>query len=110
MTSSAPSPALPGVPPIAATVPGFDAVIWNGMGRRRRARRRMQLLDTLNRAVTASLAEPAVMAKFANLGSVPKAMTPAEFGQVCRRRHREMGQGHPGGQHYGRLTGQPRGS
>lgn len=79
VTSSAPSPALPGVPPIAATVPGFDAVIWNGMVVPKGTP--AGVIDTLNRAVTASLAEPGVMAKFANLGSVPKAMTPAEFGR-----------------------------
>jgi tripartite-type tricarboxylate transporter receptor subunit TctC len=79
VTSSAPSPALPGVPPIAATVPGFDAVIWNGMVAPKGPP--ADVVDTLNRAVTASLAEPGVMAKFANLGSVPKAMTPAEFGK-----------------------------
>ena len=38
------------------------------------------MVDTLHRAITASLADPQVMAKFANVGSVPRAMTPAEFG------------------------------
>ncbi len=79
VTSSAPSPALPGVPPIAATVPGFDAVIWNGMVAPKGTP--ADAVDTLNRAVTASLVEPGVTAKFANLGSVAKAMTPAEFGK-----------------------------
>jgi tripartite-type tricarboxylate transporter receptor subunit TctC len=80
VTSSAPSPALPGVPPIAATVPGFDAVIWNGMVAPKRTP--AGVIDTLNRAVTASLIEPGVTAKFANLGSVAKAMTPAELGKL----------------------------
>ena len=79
VTSSAPSPALPGVPPIAATVPGFDAVIWNGMVVPKGTP--AGVIDTLNRAVTASLVEPGVTAKFANLGSVAKAMTPVEFGK-----------------------------
>ncbi len=32
-------------------------------------------------AFTTSLADPKVKARFANVGSVPKAMTPAEFGR-----------------------------
>ncbi len=32
-------------------------------------------------AITASIADPKVKAQFANVGSVPKAMTPAEFGR-----------------------------
>lgn len=79
VTSSTRSPALPGVPPIAETVPGFDAVIWNGIVAPKGTP--TKVVDTLNRTVAASLAEPQVMAKFANVGSVPKAMTPAEFGK-----------------------------
>ena len=39
------------------------------------------VIDKLYRAITASLAEPQVVAKFASVGSVPKPMTPAEFGK-----------------------------
>jgi tripartite-type tricarboxylate transporter receptor subunit TctC len=79
VTSNAPSPALPGVPTIAGSVPGFDAVIWNGMVAPKGTP--PDVIDKLNRAVTASLTDPNVMAKFANAGSVPKTMTPVEFGK-----------------------------
>ena len=79
VTSSTRSPALPGIPVVADAVPGFDAVVWNGMVAPKDTP--ANVVDTLHRAITASLAEPQVMAKFANLGSVPKAMTPAEFGR-----------------------------
>ena len=39
------------------------------------------VIDKLNRAITACLTDPNVMAKFANVGSVPKTMTPVEFGK-----------------------------
>ena len=79
VTSSTRSPALPGIPVIADAVPGFDAVVWNGMVAPRSTP--ANVVDTLHRAIAASLAEPQVMAKFANVGSVPNAMTPAEFGR-----------------------------
>jgi len=79
VTSSTPSPALPGIPRVADAVPGFDAVVWNGMVAPKGTS--ADVVDTLQRAITASLAEPQVMAKFANVGSVPTAMTPVEFGK-----------------------------
>ena len=79
VTSSTRSPALPGIPVVADAVPGFDAVVWNGMVAPRNTP--ANVVDTLHRAIAASLAEPQVMAKFANVGSVPNAMTPAEFGR-----------------------------
>ena len=79
VTSSAPSPALPGVPTVAESVPGFDAVIWNGVVAPKGTP--ADVIGKLNREITASLAEPQVMAKFANVGSVPTPMTPADFGK-----------------------------
>ena len=79
VTSNTPSPALPGVPTIAESVPGFDAVIWNGMVAPKGTP--PDVIDKLNRAITASLTDPNVMAKFANAGSVPKTMTPVAFGK-----------------------------
>ncbi len=79
VTSSTPSQALPGVPTVADAVPGFDAVVWNGIVAPKGAP--ADVIDKLYRAITASLAEPQVVAKFASVGSVPKPMTPAEFGK-----------------------------
>jgi tripartite-type tricarboxylate transporter receptor subunit TctC len=79
VTSNTPSPALPGVPTVAEFVPGFDAIIWNGMVAPKGTP--PDVIDKLNRAITASLTEPSVMTKFANVGSVPKTMTPVEFGK-----------------------------
>jgi tripartite-type tricarboxylate transporter receptor subunit TctC len=79
VTSAAPSPALPGVPTIAESVPGFDAVIWNGMVAPKGTP--PDVIDKLNHAITAGLTDPYVMSKFANAGSTPKTMTPGEFGK-----------------------------
>jgi tripartite-type tricarboxylate transporter receptor subunit TctC len=79
VTSNTPSPALPGVPTIAEFVPGFDAVIWNGAVAPKGTP--ANIIDKLNHEITASVGEPEVAAKFAHVGSVPKAMTPADFGK-----------------------------
>ena len=49
--------------------------------RRRRARRRA-IVDKLNKAVNAALADPALVKRFAELGAVTMPMTPEEFGQL----------------------------
>ncbi len=41
----------------------------------------VEIVGKLNSEITASLSDPKIMAQFANVGSVPKAMTPAEFGK-----------------------------
>jgi tripartite-type tricarboxylate transporter receptor subunit TctC len=79
VTSNTPSPALPGVPTVAEFVSGFNAIIWNGMVAPKGTP--PDVIDKLNRAITASLADPNVMAKFANVGSAPKTMMPVEFGK-----------------------------
>jgi tripartite-type tricarboxylate transporter receptor subunit TctC len=79
VTSNTPSPALPGLPTVAEFVPGFNAIIWNGMVAPKGTP--PDVIDKLNRAITASLTDSNVVAKFANVGSVPKTMTPVEFGK-----------------------------
>jgi tripartite-type tricarboxylate transporter receptor subunit TctC len=79
VTSNTPSPALPGVPTVAEFVSGFNAIIWNGMVAPKGTP--PDVIDKLNRAITVSLADPNVTAKFANVGSAPKTMMPVEFGK-----------------------------
>ena len=42
-----------------------------------------EVIDMLNRAVNAVLAEPRLKARFAELGGEPMPMTPAEFGKLA---------------------------
>ena len=79
VTTAKPSPALPDVPPIGQFVPGYEASVWNGVGVPRNTP--AAIVDTLNGAVNAALADPAMQAKLADIGSVPMSMTPAEFGK-----------------------------
>ena len=78
VTGGARSPALPDIPTIGEFVPGYEAIVWNGMVAPRNTS--VGIIDRLNDAIGASLADAKVKAQFANVGSVPKSMAPAEFG------------------------------
>ena len=78
VTSSTRVDILPGVPTIAETVPGYEAVAWTGLGAP--ANTPPDIVATLNQQVNAALADPAFKAELAKLGLEPFASTPAELG------------------------------
>jgi tripartite-type tricarboxylate transporter receptor subunit TctC len=80
VTTSVPSKALPGVPTVAETVPGYEASAWFGMAVPKGTPR--AIIDKLNREVNAALADPGMQAKFAELGGILISGTPENFGQV----------------------------
>jgi tripartite-type tricarboxylate transporter receptor subunit TctC len=73
------SDALPGIPTVAEFVPGYVADVWHGLGAPKDTP--TDVIDRLNKEIGAALADPAMKAKFANLGAEPMPMTPGEFGQ-----------------------------
>jgi tripartite-type tricarboxylate transporter receptor subunit TctC len=72
--------ALPDVPTIGETVPGYEAVIWYGIVAPKGTP--PEVVDTLNTAVNAVLADPQLKARLAALGGEPMPMTPAQFGKL----------------------------
>jgi tripartite-type tricarboxylate transporter receptor subunit TctC len=80
VTSAKRSPALPDVPPIADVVPSYDATGWFGLGAPRGTPQ--PIIDTLSKEVSAALADPAMQARFADLGAEPMPMGPTEFGKL----------------------------
>ena len=80
VTTAAPSKALPGVPTVAETVPGYEASAWFGMAVPRGTPR--PILDKLNRLVNEALADPGMQAKLADLGGILIPGTPENFGKV----------------------------
>jgi tripartite-type tricarboxylate transporter receptor subunit TctC len=83
VTSMKRSEALPDVPTIGETVPGYEVNVWNGISAPKGTP--PDIIDTLNRAVNAVLADPRLKARFADLGGAPMPMTPAEFGRLVVR-------------------------
>ena len=80
VTTSVPSKALPGIPTVAETVPGYEASAWFGMAVPKGTPR--AIIDKLNREVNAALADPGMQAKLADLGGILIPGTPENFGQV----------------------------
>jgi tripartite-type tricarboxylate transporter receptor subunit TctC len=70
---------LPDVPPIGDFVPGYEASGWNGIGAP--AKTPPEIIEILNRAVNAALADAAFKARLAELGTEPFANSPAAFGK-----------------------------
>lgn len=80
VTTTERSPALPDVPTVAETVPGYEASAWFGMGAPKGTP--PEVIAVLNREINAALADPAMREKLADLGGTPLVGTPADFGKV----------------------------
>jgi tripartite-type tricarboxylate transporter receptor subunit TctC len=68
------------VPTVADTVPGYEASAWFGIGAPKGTP--ADIIEKLNKAVNAALADPKMKARLADLGGIPMGGTPAEFGKV----------------------------
>ncbi|GKQ54661.1 tripartite tricarboxylate transporter substrate binding protein [Bradyrhizobium sp. Ce-3] len=73
-------PGVPDVPAIAETVPGFEAVGFYGISAPKGTP--PEVIETLNKAVGEALKDPKLVARLAEVGGIPKPMTPAEFGKL----------------------------
>jgi tripartite-type tricarboxylate transporter receptor subunit TctC len=72
--------AIPDVPTIGETVPGYEVSIWYGIAAPRGTP--PKIVEKLNQAVNAVLADPKLQARLAELGGEPMPMTPAQFGKL----------------------------
>ena len=79
LTTAARSDALPGVPTVAETVPGYESSGWAGLGAPTGTP--ADVIAIVNGAMAEGLADPKVKASLADLGGAPMPMTPAEFGK-----------------------------
>jgi tripartite-type tricarboxylate transporter receptor subunit TctC len=80
VTTAKRSATLPDVPTVAETVPGFEASVFYGLAVPKGTPR--AIIDKLNTAVNAALADPAMQAKLAELGGASIAGTPEDFGKI----------------------------
>jgi tripartite-type tricarboxylate transporter receptor subunit TctC len=80
VTTDKRNPALPDVPTVADTVPGYEASAWFGIGAPKGTP--ADIIAKLNKGVNAALADPKMQARLADLGGLPMGGTPAEFGKI----------------------------
>ena len=80
VTSVAVEPSLPNVPTVAETVPGYEATAWFGLSMPKGSPR--EAIIKVNTAMNQLLADPKMLKRLADLGGVPIAGTPEDFGKV----------------------------
>jgi tripartite-type tricarboxylate transporter receptor subunit TctC len=80
VTTSVRSEALPDVPTVADTVPGYEASAFFGMGVPKGTP--PEIIEKLNKEINAGLADPKVKARLSDLGGMLIAGTPEDFGKV----------------------------
>jgi tripartite-type tricarboxylate transporter receptor subunit TctC len=76
------SDALPDVPAIGETIPGFQLVSWQALFAPAKTPR--EIVSRLQRDTAAALKEPDVRAKFQGFGAEPVGNTPEEFAQIFK--------------------------
>ena len=81
--------ALPDVPAIAETVPGYEASVWYGLAAPKGTP--PEIIAKLNQAVASALADQTVQSRLAELGGDPMPMAPAEFGKLVTDETRKWG-------------------
>jgi tripartite-type tricarboxylate transporter receptor subunit TctC len=80
VTATARWEALPDVPTVGDFLPGYEASAWFAIAAPRNTP--VEIVETLNRAVNAALAEPRMKARLATLGGTVMAGSPADFGKL----------------------------
>jgi tripartite-type tricarboxylate transporter receptor subunit TctC len=77
VTGTARSPALPDIPTVADTVSGYESSAWFGLSAPKATP--AEVIAKLNREINASLADPGLAARIADLGATPMPLSPSEF-------------------------------
>ena len=72
--------ALPEIPTVAEFVPGYEASNWYGIGAPKATP--AEVIDKLNKKISAGLADPNMKARLADLGGTVLAGSPADFGKL----------------------------
>jgi tripartite-type tricarboxylate transporter receptor subunit TctC len=79
VSSETRSQALPELPTIGEFVPGYEVSTWNGLVAPKNTPG--EIIDKIYKEIDTALADPEIMTRFAEIGSVPKSMTAADFGK-----------------------------
>jgi tripartite-type tricarboxylate transporter receptor subunit TctC len=80
VTTDVRNEALPEVPVVADTVPGYEASAWFGIGAPKGTP--ANIVEKINKSVNDALADPKMKGRLADLGGIPMGGTPADFGKV----------------------------
>ena len=79
VTTATRSDALPDIPTADEFVPGYEASTWNGVGAPKATP--AEIVEKLNEEIKASLADPKLQARLADLGGTVMMGSPPDFGK-----------------------------
>jgi tripartite-type tricarboxylate transporter receptor subunit TctC len=80
VTTATRSEALPDIPTVGEFVPGYESSGWTGVGVPKNTP--PDIVEKLNKEIVAALADSTVRTRLANLGGMPMALSPTEFGKM----------------------------
>jgi tripartite-type tricarboxylate transporter receptor subunit TctC len=80
VTTAAQSEVLPDTPTLSGVLPGFEASFWAGFGAPKSTP--TEIVDNLNKAINAGLADPEIKSRLAELGGTVLVGSPADFGKL----------------------------
>jgi tripartite-type tricarboxylate transporter receptor subunit TctC len=83
VTSLQPDPIMPEVPPVSATLPGYDTYEWPGLVTPAKTPR--SIINRIQQEIAQIVAEPTMKERLATLGSQPVASTPDVFEAHIRK-------------------------
>jgi tripartite-type tricarboxylate transporter receptor subunit TctC len=82
--------ALPNVPTVRDSLPGYEVSAWQGVGAPKNTP--AEIIAKLNKEINAGLADPKIKARFADLGGTALVGSPAEFGGLIAAETEKWGQ------------------
>jgi hypothetical protein len=80
VTTAARLDALPNVPTVSESVPGYEASALAGVGAPRNAPQ--HVIAVINREINAALADPGMRTRLADLGGTPIPGSPQDYGRL----------------------------
>jgi tripartite-type tricarboxylate transporter receptor subunit TctC len=89
VTTAARSEVLPDLPAVGEFVPGYEASGWSGVCAPRNTP--MEIIEKLNRAINACLADPKMTARLAELGATTLGGSSANFGILVSQETEKWG-------------------
>jgi tripartite-type tricarboxylate transporter receptor subunit TctC len=89
VTTAARSEALPDVPTVGESVPGYEASTWYGVGAPRNTP--AEIVEKLHKEINAALADPKLKARLADLGGTVIDGSSADFGKLIAEETEKWG-------------------
>jgi len=89
VTSARRSEVLPDLPTVGEFVPGYEASFWYGVGVPKNTP--AEIVDKLNEAINAGLADPKMLARLSELEASPIAGSPTDFGKLIAEETEKWG-------------------